>query len=226
RNSPSWVPADREEFDAFLTKTALPLNTAGRPNNHGSWGNLLRIAIAAYRDDGALISTSVARHRRFIELQIGKDDEFTEEVRRNGTGDAGIGYSHFTLGPLAVTALIAENRGIELFDYVAPNGRTMEAAWRRLVPWTANPATFPYFTGKDVAKISAVTTIDHDYFDTAKTGLVAIRMGYFDLLQARWPVPAAAGIIDRLGPAALDSAAMQWLGLTHGAPVSPAASHP
>lgn len=41
-------------------------------------------------------------------------------------------------------------------------------------------------------------------------------MGYFPLLQRYWPLPEAGKIIDQLGPQAVDAAAMQWLGLTHG----------
>lgn len=165
RGSPSWTSADRTEFDAFLERTALPLHTAGRRNNHGAWGNLLRMAIAAYCDDQSLLQTAVERHSELIATQIGEKGEFVEEVTRNGgVGEQGISYSHFTLGPLAVTALIAENRGIPLFDYRSPNGRSLEMAWRTLVPWTAKPASFPYFKGEHLSEMINVTTTQADFF--------------------------------------------------------------
>lgn len=148
---------------------------------------------------------------------LGAKNEFVHEVKRSN-GTQGIGYSHFSLGPLAMVAQIAHGRGIELFDYVAPNGRTMKTAWHQLAAWTAQPDTFPYIKPRDVAKMQNVTTTDFDFFEREKTGLFPIRMGYFELLHARWPEPAAAEVLAKIGPHGLDAASMPWLGLTHSAP--------
>lgn len=215
-----WTQEDRDDFDTFLNETVLGFNTASSTNNWGDWGNLLRISIAAYRDDAALFALCIARHKELIRDQIGENHEFTLEVTRNGgLGEQGISYSHFSLGPLATVAQIALNHGIDVFDYIAPNGRSMEPAWRQLVAWTANPASFPYFTGADISQMANVTTTDFDYFHQADTQLFPIRMGYFELLQARWPEPAAAEVIANVGAGGLDVTGMQWLGLTHSAPV-------
>lgn len=219
----AWPTEDRRRFATFLGSTALSMNTASRGNNWGNWGNLLRIAIAAYLDDDALFDTSVARYKEFVRDQIGASDQLIHEVKRNGVvGDQGIGYSHFTLGPQVMAAEIAMVRGVNLYDYVAANGRGLEPVWRKVAQWTHAPETFPYFTGGDIARMSNVTVTDHDYLDIVRTGLFPIRMGYFELLNARWPVAEAEEVLAELGPNGTDIAAMQFLGLTHGAQADPA----
>ncbi len=214
-----WTQEDRDGFDTLLAGTILELNTADRPNNWGNWGNVLCISIATYRDDKALFKKAIARHKEFIGEQIDANNAFIHEVtRNNGVGEQGISYSHFTLGPLALTAQIALGHNVDLFNYVAPNGRSLEPAWRQLVAWTAAPETFPYFKGSDLSKMENVTTTNFDFFDRARTGLFPIRMGYFELLQARWPEPAANEILSKIGSHGLDPTGTQWLGLTHSAP--------
>ena len=215
-----WTQNDREKFSAFLGSTLLDFNTSERANNWGNWGNLLRMSIAAYRDDRVLFDLTVDRHKELIRDQIGTENQFIHEVVRNqGRGEQGIGYSHFALGPLAMSAQIALGRGVDLFNYVSPNGRSMEPAWRQLAAWTAAPETFPYFKERNGSEMENVTTIDFDFFDRTTTGLFPIRMGYFELLQKRWPVRAAEEILAETGPQGLDVTGTQWVGLMHSGPV-------
>jgi hypothetical protein len=215
RGSSSWAPADQAHFATFLPAVTAKLNTASASNNWGDWGNLLNIASAAYTHDKPKFDAAVARYKTFIADQIGPSGEMRHEVtRNNGVGEAGIGYSHFSIGPLAMTAEIARVSGVELYDYTSPNGRSLRQAWNKIAGWTDDPRSFPYFTG-DVSQMTSVIFTDYDYFDVAQTDLTVVRNGYFELLQARWQLASAGRVIDTMTPYGTDAAAMQFLGLTH-----------
>ncbi len=145
KNSPGWPVADQKLFQAFVREKALPMNTMARHNNWGNWGMVLVMASAAYLRDDALFQKAVARWKEFIEDPISDDGHLELEVHRNGNGDHGIWYSHFSLMPQTFAAEIARVNGVELYDYTSPSGRSLRKAFDILAPWAHKPATFPYF---------------------------------------------------------------------------------
>jgi len=179
-----WTPAEREAFAAFLRAEALPMNTMARENNWGNWGLVLTLACAAYLDDEELLRRGAARWKEFIARQIGEDGSLPLEViRNNGQGEHGIWYSHFCLAPQTIAAEILAHHGVDLYDYAAPNGRTLRAAFEKVIPWAADPATFPYYKGADPKSLPGTDAV-----------------GYWEILAARWPDPKAKEMLLRLRP--------------------------
>lgn len=199
----SGWPAERQQaFRRFVREKALPMNTMDRANNWGNWGLVLVLAAAAYLDDQAIFQRGVARWKEFIAEQIAPDGHLTHEVgRNNGKGDYGIWYSHFSLLPQTIAAEIARVNGVDLYDYAAPNGRTLRQAFERLSPWALHPAAFPYFKGNDPSKLHST-----DY------------VGYFEILNARWPNAAAMEMLRKHRPLSPSHSAPH-LTFTHGEPL-------
>ena len=195
-----WPAENQRAFEAFLRDKALPMNCMDRQNNWGNWGCVLVMAVASYLNDDALIATAGERWKSFIEDQINDRGELHHETGRNdGTGGHGIWYSHFSLMPQAIAAEIARQRGVDLYDYVSPSGRSMKQAFDTLVPWTADRKTFPHFKPKDEKK----RLVGTDY------------ASYFELLNTRWPNDTAAAFLKRKRPLTADHVA-PFLTLTHG----------
>jgi hypothetical protein len=165
-------PAERQEaFRTFVRKKALPMNTMDRANNWGNWGLVLVLASAAWLGDATWFGRGVDRWEAFIEHQIAEDGHLAHEVHRNnGVGERGIWYTHFSLMPQTIAAEIARVNGVDLYDYVALNGRTLRQAYERVVPWARDPSTFPYFRGEDKSELKGT-----DY------------VSYFEILNPRWP---------------------------------------
>ncbi|MBI1390379.1 MAG: hypothetical protein GC154_18230 [bacterium] len=189
RDSSAWSDEDEKAFRQFLTGTAMRLNTMDRANNWGNWGLVLVMAIAAYTHDEALFETGVARWKELIETQIAENGDLPHEIHRN-KGTSGIWYTHFALFPQTIAAEIAKVNGVDLYDYAAPNGRTLRMAFERVVPWVENPAAFPYLEDKS----QSLHGVEY--------------VSYFEILNAHWPNPAATAILKRLRP----------LDATHSAP--------
>ena len=201
RPSEAWTSTLEEEFRDWIRERALPMNTMDRQNNWGNWGLVLVMAIAAFTEDEELFEEGVERWKHFIEAQIAEDGHLPHEVTRNdGIGERGIWYTHFTLMPQTIAAEIAYVNGVDLYDYESPSGRTLEQAFRRVAPWALDPDTFPYFQPGEGREQRGT-----DY------------VGYFEILNARWPDDAATEMLEQHRP--IDpSHSAPVITLTHGTP--------
>src|SRR5690625_808177 len=210
--SPVWTEEDTLNFSTFLEEIALPLSTSDRSNNWGNWGLVFEISIATYLNDTQLFNQSIDRWKEFIEKQIDENGHLHEEVNRNG-GTHGIWYSHFTLQPQTIAAEIVRLNGVFLYDYVAPNGNTLEQAYDEVVNWVNDPEQFPYYEGS-VDSIVHITHIIDDAYLTLQNEYPA-SMSYFEVLNNFFNNITAEGILNEHRP--LTSAhATPHLTFTHG----------
>ena len=194
-----WPAARQEAFGQFLRAEALPMNTMARKNNWGNWGLVLVMACAAWLCDDELLQRGVTRWKEFVDRQIAEDGHLPHEVHRNnGRGERGIWYTHFSLMPQTLAAEIARANGVDLYDYVSPNGRTLRQAFERVAPWARAPETFPYFQGDDPQEQKGT-----DY------------VSYFEILNARWPNDDATAMLGEMRPLTVNHCAPH-LTFTHG----------
>jgi hypothetical protein len=193
-----WPAAEQEAFRRFVREKALPQNTMSAKNNWGNWGLVLMLASAACLGDRDLFDKGVARWKELLESQVAEDGHLAHEVTRNGgKGDYGLWYSHFSLMPQTLAAEIARVNGADLYEYRAPNGRTLRSAFDRLAPWARRPATFPFFKG-DPKELHGT-----DY------------VSYFEILNARWPNADATAMLESMRPLTAQHSAPA-LTFTHG----------
>ena len=94
-------------------------------------------------------------------------------------------------------AEILKNNGVDLFEYISPQGRTLRQAFDRIAEWTEKPELFPYWKG-DPKALGGVK-----YFS------------YFEILNARWPNAAATRLLKKSRPMSARHSA-PFLTLTHG----------
>lgn len=191
RGAPDWTDEDEEAFISFLRDKALALNTMNRSNNWGNWGLTLVMAAAVYLEDEALFNEGIERWKYFIAHQIDEDGSLPHEIHRN-EGQRGLWYTHFTLFPQTIAAEIARVNGVDLYDYVAPNGRSLRQAFETVAPWSLHLDTFPFLADPNAGHIANPRYIS-----------------YFEILNARWPNEAATRLLEELRP----------LDASHSAPV-------
>jgi len=199
KDGDDWPEEKQQAFRDFVRTKALSLNTMAHSNNWGNWGLVLVLATAAYLQDRVLFEEGVARWKEFIESQIADDGHLPHEVGRNkGVGDYGLWYSHFSLMPQTIAAEIARVNGVDLYDYVAPSGRSLRNAFQHLAPWARKPDTFPYYQG-DADKLP----FRPDY------------ISYWEILNARWPNTDATAMLKITRPLTAEHSAPH-LTFTHG----------
>jgi hypothetical protein len=129
---------------------------------------VLASAIGAYLGDEALLEKCAERWKFFIGSQIAEDGSLPHEVTRS-EGRHGLWYSHFCLMPQVIAAEILKENGKDLYDYRSPEGRTLQLAYEKLVPWVADPETFFYWEG-DPADLAAPSY--YSYWDEAASKLL------------------------------------------------------
>lgn len=111
-------------------------------NNHGAWGTLGAMAAAAYLGDGPALDVEIERLRARIRDEIDANGELPEENKRTNSG---IWYTYFALAPMTGAAQLARNvRGLDLFDHVAANGRSLRLALDRLFFYAEHPDAWPH----------------------------------------------------------------------------------
>jgi len=191
-----WAAGDRAAFRAFVRDRAVPMNTMGRENNWGNWGVALVIVAAAYLDDDAMFDRAVERWKELTASQVAEDGRLHHEVGRNG-GRSGLWYSNFSLLPQTFAAEVARVRGLDLYGYRSPDGRSLRQAYEKLAPWCLRPETFPYFDG-DPQQLHGADAVS-----------------YFELLLPRWPDASARALVERERPMSARHG-VPALTLTHG----------
>ena len=152
----SWV-SDVEGWDAtpfkkYLTTVIKPLTHSGKPNNHGNWGVLLDVSIAAFTEDSEMLNAARKRWQELLLAQVAVDGSLPLEICRSNSSDHcggadkgvnGLAYTHYALLPAALAAQLFLSAGADV--YQTPAGDKLGKAFKQAVKWTNNPASFPFF---------------------------------------------------------------------------------
>ena len=202
QDAPAWNESRKKTFELFLSRRALGMNTMERDNNWGNWGLVLVLAVAARLGRADLLAQGSARWKEFVDRQIAEDGHLPHEVgRNNGVGERGIWYTHFSLMPQTLAAEILRVNGVDVYDTVSQQGRTLRMAYECAAPWARSPLSFPYFKGSDPDELRGT-----DY------------VSYYEILHPRWPNADAAAMLAALRPLSATHSAPA-LTFTHGEPL-------
>jgi hypothetical protein len=191
--SPSWTDEDRAALEAWMHDVLLPAASA-RPNNWGDAGNFLRVVAADYSGDQEAWDAAIATWKAFIDL-IEPDGRIPEEARR---GRSGIAYTQEALQYKVAVAVIAERRGVDLWDHVGAQGASLRTAIDRLAYFWTRPQEWP----------------DHEDPRVPSTG------PFWEIVYGRWRDPLWVDIVADGRPYGDEGhSAVRWTTLTHGVPI-------
>ena len=138
-------PGDLRAFDTWLSRylTWLLTSDQGRgerasPNNHGTYFDLQVGSIAAYLGDTRRLRLTLRDSRSRILAQITPDGRQPQEMQRTTTAH----YCCFNLQGWLHLAELAEAAGDDLWAFEGPQGQSIAAAVRWLLPHMSRP--WPY----------------------------------------------------------------------------------
>jgi hypothetical protein len=150
-----WLAADKKKFrgwvsTVFLNKVAN--KNKNLTNNWGAWGVFDAISAYRYLDDSKNVTNSISLLQSKIDKQIALDGSLPEEVSR---GAEGLWYSYFYLAPLTAAAQIAlDTEGIDLFNWISPQGKTIKSALDFLLYYSQHPAKWPFYANPKMPSAS------------------------------------------------------------------------
>ncbi|MBI2027278.1 MAG: alginate lyase family protein [Deltaproteobacteria bacterium] len=190
-----WTNTDEKCFSNYLGVLARPMSTMDKNNNWGNWGSLLSLSIGTYLEHEELYLKTSKRWKQLIGIQIDTDGRLIHEVNRS-EGQRGIRYSHYSLLPATIAAMIAWEHGEDFFHYRSPNNRTLHMAFKKIAFWARYPAQFPYYKGP---------------IETLK-GIHNVH--YFEILSSMWPEVDALELLGIVRPLPIIASDFR-LSLTH-----------
>ncbi len=142
--SPAWTQNDRdgmkqwaEAYLDWLLSSENGLEEAATSNNHGTFydAQVMRLALILNRTDLAKSVAEAAKMKR-IAAQIQPDGSQPLELKRTSS----MGYSLFNLEALAALAIMADQVGVDLWNYQLPDGRGIRKALDFLLPYLGEGA--------------------------------------------------------------------------------------
>ncbi|MFN8480674.1 MAG: alginate lyase family protein [Kouleothrix sp.] len=178
--------ADDTAFRNWLRTVILPTASV-RTNNWGDAGTFMRVAVTDYLGDAAGFSAAIAKWKSLVDL-IAADGHIPEETRR---GSSGLNYTQEALDYKIAAAVIAQRRGVNLWDY----GR-FKLAVDYAAKYVLNPSSWPWSSGASASI--------HPLWEVA---------------YQHWQNPAYKSIILKRRPYGADGhSALRWTTLTNGLP--------
>jgi hypothetical protein len=146
--SPAWMQADRQAMRAWmgryydwLTTSAIGKGEDQARNNHATWYDAQRTALALY-----LGKTEEARRvaersgERRIATQVEPDGSQPRELARANSW----GYSVFNVSAMMPVAELGERVGVDLWKFRTQDGRSIRAALDYLTPYLDGKRSWPH----------------------------------------------------------------------------------
>ena len=166
-NSPSLTQEDRKGIHQWFTdyRTWLLESKNGKAefkakNNHGTWYDVQMMSVSLYLGLSGYAREYAERLKTLrIDYQIESDGRQPEELIRTRS----LHYSWFNLEAIVLFAAIANNLGLNCWNYVSADGRSVKKAIDYLYPFTSGDETWSYKQISPLGSGSAVTVLLYAY---------------------------------------------------------------
>jgi len=100
-------------------------------NNHGAWYEALRLSLALYTGNTELAKKSVQTAQARLDKQIDDNGSFPKEMERTTS----LHYTSFAMEAFFNIALMADDAGVDLWNYTSPSGKSLRKAFDALHPY-------------------------------------------------------------------------------------------
>ncbi|AHF91307.1 Alginate lyase [Opitutaceae bacterium TAV5] len=151
-----WTPADDaalrrwfSDFTTWLVESPFGRKEAAESNNHGAWHAAQVAAFSLYAGDTGRLTRTLEHARRLIAAQIAPDGTLPRELVRNRS----FWYSLYGLRAFVTLARCGDAVGDDLWHYRTSDGRGIETAFNRLIPYLTGAKPWPR---KHLDKMNAI----------------------------------------------------------------------
>jgi hypothetical protein len=147
---PGWEKSEQEAFQTWLKTVYLPKveGIVTRENNWADWGVLAVMSAYVYLGDLPSLEQEVKRLKHLIDISIDPDGRMPLETAREGNG---MWYTYFALAPMTAACQVAYNAaGTNLFDYISPNGSSIQKALDFYLKYVMDPDLWEWWDPVDL----------------------------------------------------------------------------
>jgi hypothetical protein len=125
-----------------------------KDNNHGTWYDGIRLSLAMFSDSTTLAKQIIENVKLRLAQQMDEEGKFPKEMERTTS----LHYNLFNLDAFFLIATMSDKMGIDLWNYQAPNGRSLKKGFDFMYPyitkrkaWTSEQIKdFDFSEGYDV----------------------------------------------------------------------------
>jgi hypothetical protein len=147
-NSQSWTTEKNKALEEWFSQYFQWLIESDhgkeeilRPNNHGTWYDVQYVSIALYLRKYSLAQNLIEMiSKDRIKNQISADGMQPLEVTRGFS----LHYSIYNIKAFFALATLAERVGIDLWNYEAENGASIQLALDYVIPYIGNQESWPH----------------------------------------------------------------------------------
>lgn len=148
KNTPALKPevyagiqAWYREFLQWMRTSPIGLDEADEHNNHGTWYDVQTVAMALFTAQPELAKTILREQtEKRIESQLKEDGSQPHELARTLSWN----YSQMNLKGFFELALLAENVGVDLWNYTSPGGKSLKKAFAWMLPYAEGRETWQH----------------------------------------------------------------------------------
>jgi Alginate lyase len=145
-SSPNWPARDREglkqwsaAFAAWLQTSKNGREESGAQNNHGTWYEAQLGALLLYTGQRDLARERFEKAKQRIASQIDRDGRQPRELERTRSWS----YSVMNLEGWFHLSRLAEEAGVDLWNFRTGDGRSLRVAFEYLMPFASGAARWP-----------------------------------------------------------------------------------
>ncbi|GEP97810.1 alginate lyase family protein [Chitinophaga cymbidii] len=126
----SWY----RDFLQWMRTSPIGLDEADEHNNHGTWYDVQTVAMALFTEQPALAKQLLEEQtEKRIESQLKEDGSQPHELARTLSWS----YSQMNLKGFFELAMLAENVGIDLWNFESPGKKSLRKAYAWMLPYAA-----------------------------------------------------------------------------------------
>ncbi|GHT37974.1 alginate lyase [Bacteroidia bacterium] len=128
-------------FLDWMTTSPIGLDEADEHNNHGTYYDVQTVSIALFTGQPERAAQMLEQQTKpRIESQIAGDGSQPHELARTLSW----GYSQMNLAGFFELASLAENAGMDLWNYVTPGGKSIKKAYFWMLPYANGDSAWTY----------------------------------------------------------------------------------
>ena len=138
QGSSFWKEKDqqgmKEWFGAFLDwmqTSKIGKDEMDTENNHGAWYDAQRLALALFIGNNNLSKSIVASAKERLDAQMDDKGSFPKEMART----ISLHYTVFVLEAFFLIAEMAEETGVDFWNYTSPSGKSLKKGFEAVRPF-------------------------------------------------------------------------------------------
>lgn len=139
-NYHNWNASDKDAFRQWTTLILESAKSWSRGNNFENWRLVFISAASVIADDVVSRNYAFDKWKVLIGKQMDTSGKMITEIGRTTS----LSYSTYAVCAMIETAEVAKHYGVDLYNFVLPDGRGLEKTLDFHAPYVADPSTWPY----------------------------------------------------------------------------------